>query len=114
MGCTTAIAVTTSQCLANLDLVAEPIALELRQKSGNIYLHAQIFTGSMYIAAGVCMWFLRVWKLEQIEQMAVEQKKRPEAIDATATEPLDNRTVTFARKRSCSSVLSGLFKWKKV
>jgi len=40
---------------------AEPIGLELRTTSGDIYLHAQIFTGFMYIGAALCMWFLRAW-----------------------------------------------------
>jgi hypothetical protein len=34
---------------------AEPIGLQLRTTSGDIYLHAQIFTGFMYIGAALCM-----------------------------------------------------------
>lgn len=32
---------------------SEPIGLELRASSGNIYLHAQVFTGFMYIGAAL-------------------------------------------------------------
>ncbi|KAL8657686.1 MAG: hypothetical protein Q9226_001662 [Calogaya cf. arnoldii] len=56
---------------------AEPIALQLRQQTGNIYLHAQIFTGLMYIAAAVCMWFLRAWKIGEIEKIAAANGKSP-------------------------------------
>ena len=94
------LAVTWPECVANSDPVSEPIALELRQKSGNIYLHAQIFTGFMYIAAGLCMWFLRVWKIEEIEQVAAEQDKRPEDIDATSAEPVDIHFTLKTPKRS--------------
>lgn len=90
---------------------SEPIALELRQKSGNIYLHAQIFTGFMYIAAGLCMWFLRVWKIEEIEQIAAEQDKRPEDIDAASAEPID---IHFTLKAPRPSVLKRFFMWKKL
>ncbi|KAL8989072.1 MAG: hypothetical protein Q9177_001959 [Variospora cf. flavescens] len=62
-------------------VVAEPIALELRQETGNIYLHAQIFTGLMYVmAGGVCMWYLRAWKIGQIESIAAEEGKSPAQI----------------------------------
>ena len=56
-------------------LVAEPIALELRQSSGDIYLHAQIFAGFMYIAAALCMWSLRSWKLGDEERPQSEREK---------------------------------------
>ncbi|PSS20150.1 hypothetical protein M430DRAFT_90544, partial [Amorphotheca resinae ATCC 22711] len=49
---------------------AEPIALELRTTSVNIYRHAQLFTGFMYIGAAICMWFLRVWKINDNEKKA--------------------------------------------
>ncbi|KAI9677061.1 MAG: hypothetical protein M1817_006900 [Caeruleum heppii] len=49
--------------------VSEAIGLQLRQESGNIYLHAQIFTAFMYIAAAICMWFLRAWKIGQLEEV---------------------------------------------
>ena len=114
MGCTTALAVMTSRCLADLDLVAEPVALELRQKGENIYLHAQIFTGFMYIAAGVCMWLLRVWKIEQIEQIAAEQEKRSEDIPAASAEPVDDGTNFPKEKRSRGASLKGVLMWKKV
>ncbi|KAL8941452.1 MAG: hypothetical protein Q9216_002225 [Gyalolechia sp. 2 TL-2023] len=56
---------------------AEPIALELRRTTGNIYLNAQIFTGLMYIAAALCMWVLRAWKFGQLERIASVEGKSP-------------------------------------
>ena len=78
---------------ANLSLnsVSEPIALELRQNSGDVYLHAQLFTGSMYIGAAICMWFLRAWKVKELEQIAIEKGESIETINVV-NEPKDSST----------------------
>lgn len=112
MSCT--IIIHTGDNFANLPIVSEPIALELRQKTGNIYLHAQIFTGIMYLAAAVCMWFLRAWKIGQIEEIAAEKEKRPEDIDAAAAEPVDPQNVSSSSRDFRSSLTKRLLKWEKV
>ena len=68
----------------------------------------------MYIAAAVCMWFLRSWKIGQIQQIAAEQGKRPEDIDAASDEPVGERASSFMPKRSKSNVLKRLFVTKRV
>ena len=68
----------------------------------------------MYIAAAVCMWFLRSWKIGQIQQIAAEQGKRPEDIDAASAEPVGERADFFVSKRSKSNVLRRLFIPKRV
>lgn len=60
------------------------------------------------------MWILRVWKIQQIEYVAAQQEKRPEDIDAASAEPVDNRAVSFAAKRSKSRLLKHLYTWTKV
>lgn len=45
-------------------MFSEPIALEIVSGT-NSYLGTQLFTGLMYIAAGVCSFFLRGWKINQ-------------------------------------------------
>ncbi|CAO1605134.1 hypothetical protein XANCAGTX0491_008661 [Xanthoria calcicola] len=91
---------------------AEPIALELRQQTGNIFLHAQIFTGLMYIAAALCMWFLRAWKMGEIERLAAAEGKPPAEVSAVTIESVD--VTSHAIKRPGSSALRRLFAWKKV
>lgn len=59
------------------------------------------------------MWFLRVWKIGQIEEIAAEQEKMPEDIDAAFAEPVDG-AISFAAKRSKSGIWKRLFVWKKV
>ncbi|KAI4277144.1 MAG: hypothetical protein LQ337_002017 [Flavoplaca oasis] len=91
---------------------AEPIALELRQRTGNIYLHAQLFTGLMYIAAALCMWFLKAWKVAEMERVAAVEEKSPAEVDVVATAPDDN--TSQALEKPNISVLRRLFAWKKV
>ncbi|KAL8712268.1 MAG: hypothetical protein Q9220_003419 [cf. Caloplaca sp. 1 TL-2023] len=90
---------------------AEPIALELRQKSGNIYLHAQVFTGLMYIAAALCMWFLRAWKIGQIESDAALEEKPAKEVDTTV---IDITHASSHSKFSKSDVLRRLCARKRV
>ena len=59
---------------------SEPIGLELRTTSGDIYLHAQIFTGFMYIGAAICMWFLRAWKISELEKIATTKEEREQEL----------------------------------
>lgn len=86
--------------------------MELRQTTGNIYLHAQIFTGFMYVAAALCMCGLRGWKVGQVEQLASEQEMKPEDIDAAAVEPLQGQVASFALSKS--NVMRRMITWKKV
>ncbi|CAG8918133.1 unnamed protein product [Penicillium salamii] len=50
--------------------VSEAIALQLRSSSGagTSYLRVQLFTGFMYIAAALCLWLVRGWKVGEIER----------------------------------------------
>ncbi|KFZ11135.1 hypothetical protein V502_07739 [Pseudogymnoascus sp. VKM F-4520 (FW-2644)] len=53
---------------------AEPIALELRQSKGNIYIHGQVFTGFMFIGATLCIWRVRAWKKEHLKAQKGQQE----------------------------------------
>ena len=82
----------------------------MRQSHGNIYLHAQIYTGFMYTAAALCMWSLRAWKIGQNEAIDADEKQSEE-VDVN----VDERTV----RRSSDKLRPGkpikhLFMWKKV
>ncbi|KAL4759088.1 MCT family MFS transporter [Aspergillus foveolatus] len=61
--------------------VAEPIALLLRDNNSpsRIYLHVQLFTGLMYIAAAVCLWTVRGWKVG--ENLRLKQEKSAVAVE---------------------------------
>lgn len=88
-------------------LVSESIALELRQKNGDVYLHAQLFTGFMYIAAALCMWLLRGWKVGDLETSAAQQEKGVKNADSSDGLKDDSTTAgTNFIRRMCT--------WKRV
>lgn len=95
---------------------SEPIALRLRQSSGNLYLHAQIYAGFMYIGAAGCMWFLRAWKIGQLEKTASEQGKSLNEVDVSFTEPAaaESEARVGAPPVIKSSLATGLIAWKRV
>ena len=60
------------------------------------------------------MWLVRIWKIAQIDQIAAEQEKRPEDLDAGYTAPTDETTVTSRKKKFQSSTLRRIVTLKKV
>jgi MFS family permease len=99
---------------------AEPIGLELRTISGDIYLHAQIFAGSMYIGAAVCMWFLRAWKISELEKADMAEDEREQEIrddDVVVVHQRRNSSRHERRTASAKSKLKaakGLWSWQRV
>lgn len=98
---------------------AMPIGLELRVETGDIYRHAQIFTGCMYLAASMCMWFLRAWKIQELEKLARTKEERERGVrndDAV----LGNRDELSRHVSRTASVMSkakaakGLWSWQRV
>ena len=97
---------------------AEPIGLELRADRGNIYLHAQIFTGVMYIAGAVCLWFLRAWKIREVERQTLEQQQQ----SSRGRGVLDNKEVNNLNRsasrgisvKSTAKSVRGLYAWQRV
>ena len=93
--------------------VSEPIALQLRQSTGKIYLHAQIFAGLMYVAAALCMWAVRAWKVSQIEQYVIEHEKSVSdkvAVPLEAAMDVGPRSTVKAK----SSIVKRLLAWQRV
>lgn len=102
-------------CSAKTFLVSEPIGLKLKQGSGNIFLHAQLFAGAMYIAASICMFVLRAWKIGEIEELAAEQGKAPEQIDVVSSEPSRvSLSVASGLKLPQPSLTRLIIQWERV
>lgn len=95
---------------------SEPIGLQLRQASGNIYLHAQIFCGFMYIGAAVCMWFLRAWKIRELESKVVDEALREREIQDDDAVPKERPEVKrqISRTASVKTAAKGLWSWQRV
>jgi MFS family permease len=99
--------------------VAEPIGLQLKARTGNIYLHAQVLTAMMYIAAAICLWFLRAWKISELEAIANDDAEKREAEikddDLVPHEPVLIRIRTSAASvKSKAKAAKGLWAWQRV
>ena len=96
--------------------VSEAIALELRRRTGDVFLYVQIYTGVMYLIAGVCMWFLRAWKIGEMEILAAEEEEEKRwgarGLGEGNIVVLQGRGEGRSRRRS--SLMRRLFAWKKV
>ncbi|RDL42114.1 uncharacterized protein BP5553_02093 [Venustampulla echinocandica] len=95
---------------------SEPIALELRTTTGSIYLHAQIFTGFMYIGAAVCAWFLRAWKVRELEGLAANKEAREREIRDDDAVPRDggDGLERHVSRVSTLQAAKGLWSWQRV
>jgi hypothetical protein len=95
---------------------SEPIGLKLRTTSGDVYLHAQIFTGFMYIGAAICVWFLRAWKISELEKQAVNREGREQGVrnDDTIPSERPNMTRPVSRTASVKKASKGLWSWQRV
>ena len=98
---------------------SEPIGLQLRSTTGDIYRHAQIFTGFMYIAASLCMWFLRAWKIRELERLARTNEERERVIGNDYAvlgdrQELSRHVSTTASVKSKAKAVKGLWSWQRV
>lgn len=94
---------------------SEPIGLQLRAAEGNIYLHAQIFTGVMYIGGAACMWFLRAWKIRELQETVVSRERRE--LELQDNDAVPREQDDLARHTSRGSVMlaaNGLWSWQRV
>lgn len=90
---------------------SEPIGLELRTQTGDIYRHAQIFTGFMYIAASLCMWFLRAWKIRDLARIEMERETRVN--NEVLRSELRHGSKAASIKSKVETV-KGLWSWQRV
>jgi MFS family permease len=101
---------------------AEPIGLQLSGAGGHTYLHAQLFTGCMYLAAALCLWFLRAWKIGEIDAAAAVQGEKPQEIveqqirddDQVPRHPGLARTRSRVSIKSTAKAAKGLWAWRRV
>lgn len=69
----------------------------------------------MYTAAALCMWFLRAWKIGELEQIAAETRKPVETLDAVTDQPPDLPPLdTTSRSESKSNFMTRMCMWRRV
>lgn len=54
-------------------MVAASRAHPTSATANNPYLYAQIYTALMYLIAAGCAWFLRAWKIGQMEMISKDK-----------------------------------------
>ena len=95
---------------------SEPIGLQLRRDSGNIYLDAQLFAGFMYLGGAVCLWFLRAWKIAELERQASSREQREQQIrdDDQVDKQRPSLRRQMSRTASVKTATKGLWSWQRV
>ncbi|KAJ5939016.1 major facilitator superfamily domain-containing protein [Penicillium verhagenii] len=98
---------------------AEPIALWLRTDNATNFLHAQIFVGFMFMAACICLWLVRAWKIIELEKAGADGDplKRVAQIrdnDAVPQEPVVRTASSIPSMTSKAKAVKGLFTMARV
>ncbi|KAF5021229.1 hypothetical protein F66182_6719 [Fusarium sp. NRRL 66182] len=62
-----------------------PIALQIVAGTGE-YIGAQVFTGFMYITGGLCLFFLRGWKIGELAEISRATNNDPDEISRVRTQ----------------------------
>ncbi|MCJ1330040.1 Tubulin beta chain (Beta tubulin) [Thelotrema lepadinum] len=84
-------------------LFSEAIGLEI-ESSSDTYLYAIIYTGLMYLIAGLFGWLLRAWKIGEMEMLAAERGTSIRDINNVQAVTLDRITSKELRAKRSSLV----------
>jgi MFS family permease len=93
-------------------LLSEPIALQIFTGTGN-YLGTQLFAGSMFVLAAVCLGILRGWKIGEVNEVARILKVEPRNIDRVKVDS-DLTLSDHSRKVGRERMIATCWKIKKV
>ncbi|KAL2879086.1 hypothetical protein SGCOL_005506 [Colletotrichum sp. CLE4] len=93
---------------------AEPIALTIKGSGLNAYLPVQLFTGFMYIAAFISIWFLRVWKIRELETLALSEEQQDDALRNNDAVSLTTSRRTGPKPGMMKSLLKGMLTIQRV
>lgn len=97
-------------CLILPVTFSEAIALEIESRTA--YIYAILYTGLVYIAGAVCLWFVRAWKIGQLEQVAamkgINKDETRDVLDGGQVQAVESQ------RHVKSSVFRRLVVWKAV
>lgn len=92
---------------------SEAIALEIVSGTGS-YLGTQLWTAFMYIAAAICLLFLRGWKIGEIEEIGKAKGQDSREVNVAAAAQNDEDLAQHARTVGRRSITTEFWKWRKV
>ncbi|KAK2007441.1 major facilitator superfamily transporter [Colletotrichum eremochloae] len=92
---------------------AEPIALTIKTSGMDAYLNVQVFTGFMYFAAFLSIWFLRVWKIRELETIALSEEHEDALYNNDAVSLTTSRR-TGSKPGILKSMLKGMLNVQRV
>ncbi|GJC91114.1 putative transporter MCH2 [Colletotrichum liriopes] len=93
---------------------AEPIALTIKTSGIDAYLNVQLFTGFMYIAAFLSIWFLRVWKIRELETIALSEEQQEDALRNNDAVSLTTSRRTGPKPGIVRSMFKGMVNMQRV
>ncbi|KAK2024770.1 major facilitator superfamily transporter [Colletotrichum zoysiae] len=93
---------------------AEPIGLTLKTFGSDAYLKVQVFTGVMYIAALLSIWFLRSWKIRQLDTIALLEEQEGDVLHNNDAVSLTTSRRTGPRPGIVKSMWKGMLNAKRV
>ncbi|GLA26358.1 hypothetical protein AnigIFM63326_003179 [Aspergillus niger] len=98
---------------------AEPIALWLRTDNETNFLHAQVFVGFMFMAACICLWLVRAWKVAELENAAPDSDPLKGEVqsrdnDAVLQGPVARTTSRVPSMTSKAKIVRRLFTMARV
>ncbi|TQN69968.1 putative transporter MCH2, partial [Colletotrichum shisoi] len=91
---------------------AEPIALTIKTSGVDAYLNVQLLTGVMYIAAFMSIWFLRVWKIRELETIALSEEQHEDVLRNNDAVSLTNSRRTELKPGIFWSMFQGMLTLK--
>ncbi|WYZ35736.1 hypothetical protein EsH8_X_000383 [Colletotrichum jinshuiense] len=93
---------------------AEPIALTIKGSGIDAYLNVQLFTGFMYMAAFISIWFLRVWKIRQLEKEALSEGEQEDALRNNDAVSLTTSRRTGPKRGVFGAMFKGMLSVQRV
>ncbi|OHW96085.1 major facilitator superfamily transporter [Colletotrichum incanum] len=93
---------------------AEPIALTIKTSGIDAYLNVQLFTGFMYIAAFLSIWFLRVWKIRELEMTPLPEEQQEDALRNNDAVSLTTSRRTGPKPGIVRSIFKGMVNMQRV
>ncbi|KAL8920768.1 MAG: hypothetical protein Q9208_006098 [Pyrenodesmia sp. 3 TL-2023] len=90
---------------------SQPIALQIASSTGG-YLGTQLFVAFMYMAAALCMLFLRGWKVDELNELARRENNHPNGMSIAESGLEANGDI--ARTAGRRTRWKESWKWRKV